>query len=323
MGALASRGGEPARRPIHELPQVLEAAEPGARQPERRVPVHARVGARDDPGRPRDAGHDRGRVPVDPPDAGAAEARASCRASWTTSSPRWPTSPSSRTARSTSCPCSTTSTAASYDVVLPTQEQRIDDGALSTGLRNYEEFFQAHGLAGRRVPELRRQRALRAHPGGRRPFAVQTPVASGAHGTASRERESASRSAPARRKSPKPPYKPEREVLHAAGVRPERRADRGRPVMRQIKKQARGVRGDPVPVRRSRSGSAGYILSNQRFYLPAWVPVLGTDFYRSRPSCRPPRPSCPGQGQTVNIAGVKIGEVGTVQLEDGKRRRRA
>jgi phospholipid/cholesterol/gamma-HCH transport system substrate-binding protein len=22
----------------------------------------------------------------------------------------------------------------------------------------------------------------------------------------------------------------------------------------------------------------GYILSNQRFYLPAWVPVLGTDF---------------------------------------------
>jgi phospholipid/cholesterol/gamma-HCH transport system substrate-binding protein len=28
------------------------------------------------------------------------------------------------------------------DVVLPAQEQRIDDGALSTGLRNYEEFFQ-------------------------------------------------------------------------------------------------------------------------------------------------------------------------------------
>jgi phospholipid/cholesterol/gamma-HCH transport system substrate-binding protein len=27
--------------------------------------------------------------------------------------------------------------------ILPTQEQRIDDGALSTGLRNYEEFFQS------------------------------------------------------------------------------------------------------------------------------------------------------------------------------------
>ena len=29
------------------------------------------------------------------------------------------------------------------EVILPTQEQRIDDGALSTGLRNYEEFFQS------------------------------------------------------------------------------------------------------------------------------------------------------------------------------------
>jgi hypothetical protein len=28
------------------------------------------------------------------------------------------------------------------EVVLPTQEQRIEDGNLSTGLRNYEEFFQ-------------------------------------------------------------------------------------------------------------------------------------------------------------------------------------
>jgi phospholipid/cholesterol/gamma-HCH transport system substrate-binding protein len=35
------------------------------------------------------------------------------------------------------------------EVVLPTQETRIDEGALSTGLRNYEEFFQAMvGLTG-------------------------------------------------------------------------------------------------------------------------------------------------------------------------------
>jgi phospholipid/cholesterol/gamma-HCH transport system substrate-binding protein len=35
------------------------------------------------------------------------------------------------------------------EVILPTQETRIDDGALSTGLRNYEEFFQAMvGLTG-------------------------------------------------------------------------------------------------------------------------------------------------------------------------------
>ena len=30
-----------------------------------------------------------------------------------------------------------------YNVVLPTGEQRIQDGNLTTGLRNYEEFFQS------------------------------------------------------------------------------------------------------------------------------------------------------------------------------------
>jgi phospholipid/cholesterol/gamma-HCH transport system substrate-binding protein len=35
------------------------------------------------------------------------------------------------------------------EVILPTQETRIEDGALSTGLRNYEEFFQTMvGLSG-------------------------------------------------------------------------------------------------------------------------------------------------------------------------------
>ena len=39
--------------------------QPRARQPQRRLPPHARLGPRDDPRRPRDAGHDRGRLPLD------------------------------------------------------------------------------------------------------------------------------------------------------------------------------------------------------------------------------------------------------------------
>ena len=39
-------------------------------------------------------------------------------------------------------------------------------------------------------------------------------------------------------KGPKPPYKPQRQVPHQPGARPERRGDRGRPVKRQIKKHA-------------------------------------------------------------------------------------
>ena len=88
-------------------------------------------------------------------------------------------------------------------------------------------------------------------------------------------------------------------------------------MMRQIKKQA------PVFVAILflfviALGIGGYILSNQRFYLPGWVPVLGTEFYTVEAELPTAQAVVPGQGQTVNVAGVKIGEVGSVQLEDGK-----
>ena len=85
---------------------------------------------------------------------------------------------------------------------------------------------------------------------------------------------------------------------------------------RQIKKQAR-VFVAIVFLFVLAVGIAGYILSNQRFYLPAWVPVLGTDFYTVKAELPSGQAVVPGQGQTVNIAGVKIGEVGSVRLEDG------
>ena len=62
----------------------------------------------------------------------------------------------------------------------------------------------------------------------------------------------------------------------------------------------------------------GYILSHQRFYLPAWFPVLGTDFYELEAELSTAQAVVPGQGQTVNIAGVKVGEVGKVTLEEGR-----
>ena len=62
----------------------------------------------------------------------------------------------------------------------------------------------------------------------------------------------------------------------------------------------------------------GYILSNQRFYLPGWVPVLGTEFYDVEVELPTGQAVVPGQGQTVNVAGVKVGEVGKVTLEDGR-----
>ncbi|MGH2713096.1 MAG: MlaD family protein [Thermoleophilaceae bacterium] len=87
--------------------------------------------------------------------------------------------------------------------------------------------------------------------------------------------------------------------------------------MRQIKKQAR-VFVAILCLFVLAAGIAGYILSNQRFYLPAWVPVLGTDFYEVEAELPTAQAVVPGQGQTVNVAGVKVGEVGEVTLDDGR-----
>lgn len=64
-------------------------------------------------------------------------------------------------------------------------------------------------------------------------------------------------------------------------------------------------------------GIAGYILSNQRLYLPAWVPVVGTDFYVVNAEFASAQAVTPGQGQTVNVAGVPVGEIGNVTLKNG------
>jgi phospholipid/cholesterol/gamma-HCH transport system substrate-binding protein len=62
----------------------------------------------------------------------------------------------------------------------------------------------------------------------------------------------------------------------------------------------------------------GYILSNQRFHPPAWVPVIGSDFYEVEAELQTAQAVVPGQGQTVNIAGVKVGDIGSVRLEGGR-----
>lgn len=64
-------------------------------------------------------------------------------------------------------------------------------------------------------------------------------------------------------------------------------------------------------------GIAGYVLSNQRLYLPAWVPVIGSDFYVVHAQFASVQAVTPGQGQTVNLAGVPVGEIGNVDLKDG------
>lgn len=62
----------------------------------------------------------------------------------------------------------------------------------------------------------------------------------------------------------------------------------------------------------------GFILANQRLYLPAWVPGVGTEFVEYQAEMQTAKSLTPGQGQTVTIAGVPVGEIGDVELEDGR-----
>jgi phospholipid/cholesterol/gamma-HCH transport system substrate-binding protein len=60
------------------------------------------------------------------------------------------------------------------------------------------------------------------------------------------------------------------------------------------------------------------ILSNQRLALPAGVPILGKDVVEVEAELTSAQAITPGQGQTVNIAGVEVGQISSVKLEDGK-----
>src|SRR3954462_7685900 len=64
-------------------------------------------------------------------------------------------------------------------------------------------------------------------------------------------------------------------------------------------------------------GVSSFILGHQRLYLPKWVPGVGTDFYKVNAEFSTSQAVVPGQGQTVNIAGVPVGEIGSVDLKNG------
>ena len=63
---------------------------------------------------------------------------------------------------------------------------------------------------------------------------------------------------------------------------------------------------------------ASVILGQQRLALPGWVPVVGKDFFMLEAEMSTAQAVTPGQGQTVNVAGVEVGEIASVKLRDGK-----
>ena len=102
------------------------------------------------------------------------------------------------------------------EVILPTQEQRIHDGALTTGLRNYEEFFQTMvSLAGESQNFDGNGTYVRIQAGGGQcpgPDAARRPR----RRPALERQRAAARHAP--REGPEAALQAEREVPHASPV---------------------------------------------------------------------------------------------------------
>ena len=62
----------------------------------------------------------------------------------------------------------------------------------------------------------------------------------------------------------------------------------------------------------------GVILSQQQAPYPEWIPFLGDERFELRGEFETAQAVTPGQGQTVNIAGVEVGDVTEVGLDDGR-----
>jgi phospholipid/cholesterol/gamma-HCH transport system substrate-binding protein len=60
------------------------------------------------------------------------------------------------------------------------------------------------------------------------------------------------------------------------------------------------------------------IIAGQKASLPSWLPFFGQDFVHYDAEFSSAQAVTPGQGQAVDIAGIQIGKVSSVELKDGR-----
>ncbi len=88
-----------------------------------------------------------------------------------------------------------------------------------------------------------------------------------------------------------------------------------------LSRQVRGRRKDTVAI--FVLAFAGIVMmlaifTQQKAALPAWIPVVGEEFDQITAEFSTAQAVTPGQGQSVDIAGIEIGKVSSVTLEDGR-----
>jgi len=64
--------------------------------------------------------------------------------------------------------------------------------------------------------------------------------------------------------------------------------------------------------------TTGIILASQTTLLPSWIPLIGDDKFELKAEFSSAQAVTPGQGQTVTIAGINVGQVSGSELESGR-----
>jgi phospholipid/cholesterol/gamma-HCH transport system substrate-binding protein len=87
-----------------------------------------------------------------------------------------------------------------------------------------------------------------------------------------------------------------------------------------LSRQSRGHRKDTIAI--VVLAIAGIVMmlaifTQQKASLPSWLPVVGEEFDHISAEFSTAQAVTPGQGQSVDIAGIQIGKVASVNLEDG------
>ena len=87
-----------------------------------------------------------------------------------------------------------------------------------------------------------------------------------------------------------------------------------------LSRQSRGHRKDTIAI--FVLAIAGVVMTlgiftQQKASLPSWLPVVGEEFDHVTAEFATAQAVTPGQGQSVDIAGIQIGKVTSVDLEDG------
>src|ERR1700754_4684220 len=87
-----------------------------------------------------------------------------------------------------------------------------------------------------------------------------------------------------------------------------------------LSRQARGHRTDTIAI--IVLALVGIVMmlgifTQQKASLPSWLPLVGEEFESISAEFTTAQAVTPGQGQAVDVAGLQIGKVTSVDLEDG------